>query len=416
MRQDSLFYKNVLFFLLRRKGLKGRLEIIIKDKKYNFGNSIEVEGNSKYVNNVSIKILDKRFFRKLIHFGDVGLGEAYFLKYFEVNDLKSLLLWFVQNEDVIPSIRKKHYLDYFYEWFGAVHNIYHKFNKNTKKGSRKNIKRHYDISNDFYELWLDDTMTYSSAVFLKDSSLKQAQENKYKRICEKLKLKKEHSILEIGSGWGGFAIYAAENYGCKIKTVTISKNQYKYAKEKIELKGLKDRIDIKFEDYRNIKGKYDKIVSIEMMEAIGYEYVPKFIQKCNNLLKGNGEICLQFITYPDKYFKHYLKNPNFIKKHIFPGGELISLNQIKKCLQENSLTLISSDSIGNDYAKTLRIWDKNFLSKKLEIKRLGFDDRFIRMWHYYFIYCEVGFETYLDDLQILIKKERKENVETKVIN
>ena len=238
------------------------------------------------------------------------------------------------------------------------------------------------------------------------AAVKKAQENKYQKICENIKLKKSDNLLEIGSGWGGFAIYAARKFGCKITTVTISRAQYNYALKKIKKEKLNHLIDIQFKDYRDLGGKYDKIVSIEMMEALGYAYVPLFIKKCSELVKSDGKICYQCITYPDKYYKKYQKNTNYIGKHIFPGGELLSLAQIKKESVKNSLKVINIDSIGKDYAKTLKIWRKNFLSKKQEILKLGFDEKFFKKWIYYFVYCEVGFETnYIDDLQITLSKD-----------
>jgi len=296
--------------------------------------------------------------------------------------------------------------EFFSGCVSILEKIAHKLRRNTKRGSKKNIKKHYDISNDFYRLWLDETMTYSCAVFGKNMNLKQAQNNKYKKICERIGLKKGDHILEIGTGWGGFSIFAARHYDVNITTVTISREQYKLAKQRIIDAGLEDKINLKFQDYRDIKGKYDKIVSIEMMEALGYEYVPLFIKKCNTLLKERGKMCLQAITYPDKYFNYYLKSQDYIKKHIFPGGELLSIKQITKEAKKNNLNLKNIDEIGKDYAITLNKWRKNFIKKKKEIFKLGFDQKFYLKWIYYLIYCEVGFETgYIGNVQILLKKE-----------
>lgn len=387
-------YKKILLSIFKDKKLNGAIKISFDDEIYVFGTS---------QNPVNLIVLKKEFFRRVIHYGDAGFGESYFLGEFETDDLHKLLLWFIDNKEVMPGFNKKYLL---FEWANFALKIAHTRRKNTKKGSKKNIKEHYDISNDFFKLWLDDTMTYSSAVFEGEMSLKQAQENKYYRICEKIGLKKSDHLLEIGSGWGGFAIYAAKNYGCKITTITISGAQYEYAKKRIESEELEKQIDILIKDYRDLKGEYDKIVSIEMMEAIGHKYVPSFLRICSLLLKKNGKICFQFITYPDKDFHNYLKNTNYIKRYIFPGGELLSLNQINHASEKENLLITQVEKIGLHYAKTLDNWRQNMESQKDKIFNLGFSEEFYKKWLYYFIYCSVGFETsYLDDVQITLEKQ-----------
>lgn len=388
-----MIYRQLFIRLLKGRDFKGTLEIIFNDKKYSFGSGPKVSMRVK-----------SGFFRRVILYGDIGLGESYFNGDLETDDLRALLMWFLDNIDELPGFPKsKDYFSFEIAKFSAA--ISHMFRKNTKKGSRKNIKHHYDVSNEFYQLWLDETMTYSCALFEKGMTLKQAQENKYRHICEKISLKRSDHLLEIGSGWGGFAIYAAKNYGCKITTVTISKEQYKLAKELIKQAGLENKIDLQFKDYRDIRGKYDKIVSIEMMEALGYNYVPKFIKKCSNLLKNNGKICYQVITFPDDHFKSYLRSQNYIKKHIFPGSELLSIVQIREVARKNSLHVEDIEEIGRHYATTLACWDKNFIKKKKEILSMGFDEKFYKKWLYYFIYCEVGFATdYIGNSQIIINK------------
>lgn len=388
-----MIYRTIFLSFFNKKKLKGSIAVKYKQKEYKYGRG---------ENPVNIDVLKNSFFRRVIHNGDIGFGEAYFKGEFETNDLRKLLLWFISNKELMPSFKKKYYL---FEWTKLFSKLSHKFRDNTRQGSKKNIKDHYDVSNDFYSLWLDDTMTYSSAVFGKGMSLKQAQENKYEVICKNIKLKKSDHVIEIGSGWGGFAIYAAKNYGCKVTTITISNAQFEYARKRIIKEKLDSLIDIQLKDYRDLKGQYDKIVSIEMMEALGHKYVPLFINKCSSLVKSKGLICYQCITYPDDDFHIYLNNNNYIKKHIFPGGELLSINQIKTECNKNKISIKTIDSIGLDYARTLNKWTENFLSQKTKIIKLGFSEENYRKWLYYFIYCSVGFETsYLDNVQITLEK------------
>jgi cyclopropane-fatty-acyl-phospholipid synthase len=314
-------------------------------------------------------------------------------------------LWFVQNNHLLPGFRRKQLRDVLFEWGKLILKVAHSRNRNTKKGSKRNIKNHYDVSNDFYSLWLDATMTYSSAVFTGSDNLENAQLNKYRKICENIKLKKGEHVLEIGSGWGGFALYAAKNFDCRVTTITISEEQFVYVEKLIREQKMEGSIEILLLDYRELDGQFDKIVSIEMMEALGHDYVPIFVQKCNRLLVNGGMMCLQFITYPDQDFDQYLNNSGFIKKYIFPGAELLSLEKVNGELARNNLNITHLDSIGQDYAKTLHIWRNNFINKKKEILSLGFDEEFFYKWLYYFVYCEVGFETkYIDNYQVFIRK------------
>ena len=321
-------YKKIFLLLFSGKQIEGILELDLDGIKYKIGNEIGTEKKDK-ISKVEIKILDTRFFKRVILYGDIGFGEAFFKNFFTTSDLDNLLKWFIQNQKHVPGFATRNPIFILFEWAKIISRISHRLNKNTKKGSRENIKKHYDISNDFYCLWLDETMTYSSAVFEEGLDLKEAQINKYKKICENIKLNKDDHVLEIGSGWGGFSIFAVKNYDCKVTTVTISQEQFNYAKQRIRKEGLENNIEIRREDYRDIKGKYDKIVSIEMMEALGHEYIPVFVRKCYDLLKSGGLMCYQCIIFPDKDFKDYLKNNNYIKKYIFPGGEIISLEQLK---------------------------------------------------------------------------------------
>lgn len=404
----NVIFKKIFFSYFKNKDFIGILEIKLGEKKYLFGNEISTSDSNK-IAYANIEVLSDDFFKRVIMNGDIGLGESFFNEDFRSSDIKNILKWFLQNRNNLPSFNEgdKEYL--LFEWSKIFSRFFHSLNENTKKGSGRNIKNHYDVSNDFYQLWLDETMTYSAAKFTNGQSLGEAQINKYESICQKLELKESDSVLEIGSGWGGFSIHAAKKYGCNITTVTISEEQYKYTKEKIKKENLSNKIEVRLQDYRDIKGSFNKIVSIEMMEALGHEYVPVFLNRCNDLLEEGGKICYQCITFPDKLFEAYLKNNNYIKKYIFPGGELISVAQLNNEIDKISeIEVSSTESIGLDYAKTLEIWRNNFVNKKAEILNLGFDETFFRKWLYYFYYCEVGFETkYLDDLQIVIDKKIK---------
>ena len=401
----SKIYKKIFLSFFSKANLKGILTISYNNKVYKFGK--EIDNGEDIIKEADIKVLDKRFFQKIIWKGDIGLGESYFLDYFETNNLKNLLKWFLQNKKSLPGFHENNKKYLLFEWAKVISQVIHKLNKNTKFGSKRNIHKHYDVSNDFYKLWLDETMTYSCAVFGKEDDLRSAQLRKYEKICQKVGLKSSDHVLEIGSGWGGFAIYAVQKYNCRITTTTISQKQYNLAKQRIEAAGLSGKIELILKDYRDLEGKYDKIVSIEMMEALGHEYVPLFVEKCDSLLKSGGKMCWQCITLPDKIFQAYLKNNNYIKKYIFPGGELISLGQLQDVISNHKKLHINEiERIGLDYAKTLYAWAKNLKAHKKEVMKLGFDEIFFKKWLYYFEYCEVGFATgYLDDAQILISKD-----------
>lgn len=398
-------YKKIFFLFFEKKDFKGILKIKYGNKSYSFGHEID-KNDQSFVSNAELNIIDDRFFEKVIFYGSIGFGEAYIERYFRTKNLKKLLHWFIQNKESLPGFGNKKLIDHLFGWLMFIPKINHILNRNTIKGSARNIEAHYDLSNDFYKLWLDDSMTYSSAIFRNNESLYDAQQEKYQRICKKINLKSTDRLLEIGSGWGGFSIFAAQNYDCKIDTVTISKEQYNFASRKIKELGLEDLINIELKDYRNIRGEYDKIVSIEMMEALGHQYVELFISQCNGLLKKGGKIGLQCITYPDAYFKDYIRRTDFIQKHIFPGGELISVLELLKALKSTKkLELVSLEKIGDSYARTLQNWRYNFLDKIKEILELGFSEKFIRKWLFYLTSCEVGFNLKLfDDAQIFIEK------------
>ena len=277
-----------------------------------------------------------------------------------------------------------------------------------------NILAHYDLSNDFYKLWLDPTMTYSSGVFSKkDASMQEASVEKLDRICRKLNLSSKDHVLEIGTGWGSFAVHAVKNYGCKVTTTTISDNQFQYASELISREGLKDKITLLSKDYRELEGVFDKVVSIEMIEAVGAEYVPGFFEKASSLLKTNGLMALQGITYNDPDFDAYKNSVDFIRKYIFPGSCLVAMPQILNAIKEKTdMVMVDSEDITQHYARTLEIWREDFQKVLPQIKELGFSEPFTRIWNFYLVYCEAGFlENLIGDFQFVFAKPDSKNIQ-----
>jgi cyclopropane-fatty-acyl-phospholipid synthase len=276
-----------------------------------------------------------------------------------------------------------------------VNKIQHALRSNTKDGSRKNISEHYDLGNEFFSLFLDPSMAYSSAYFTNaKESLHQAQINKYDLLCQKLKLTDRDHLLEIGSGWGGLAMHAAQNYGCRVTTVTISKQQHAFVSEKVFERGLKDFIDVKFMDYRDIKGQFDKIVSVEMIEAVGHKFMKTFFVQCHALLKKDGLLALQMILSPDHRYESFRKNVDWIQKHIFPGSLLPSMQVIQSSIRETgNLMLYDFEDMTPSYAQTLKIWREGFNQNLSAVRDMGFEEEFIRKWNYYKSYCEAAFKT-----------------------
>ena len=281
-------------------------------------------------------------------------------------------------------------------------------------GSKNNIVAHYDLSNDFFKKWLDGSMTYSCAVFEpKDISLYDASIEKLDRICRKLELKPNDHVIEIGTGWGSFAIHAVKNYGCSVTTTTISEEQFGYVSQLIEKEKLSDKITLLKNDYRDLSGQFDKLVSIEMIEAVGYNYIQKFFQVCSNLLKPDGLMAFQGITYHEQGFENHLNSVDFIKKYIFPGSNLISVNHVLSTIKEcTDLSMVHLEDITKHYAETLRLWREKYMSVLPSIKDMGFSDEFLRIWEYYFIYCEAGFrERFIGDVQIVMAKPENKDIQ-----
>ncbi len=352
----------------------------------------------------TVKIQDPRFYRKVVMNGSLGAAESYIRGFWQCEDLVALVRIFCRNPGIAARMEQG-----IARILNPLKIAAHRMRRNTLQGSSHNIAHHYDLGNDFFALFLDPTLAYSCAVFPeKDSTLHQASIAKFDRICRKLNLTEKNHVLEIGSGWGGFALHAAERYGCKVTTTTISRRQYEFVKKTVENRGMASRIEVLLEDYRGLQGSYDRIVSIEMIEAVGYEYLDTYFKKCSGLLKSDGLMLLQAITFPDQDYERYRRSVDFIQKYIFPGGCLPSLGAIFRSVgRSTDLRMLNVEDITRHYPETLACWRNNFHRNIAGIRALGFTEEFIRTWHYYFTYCEGGFrERAIGDIQIILAKPR----------
>ena len=334
------------------------------------------------------------FYKKTVLFGDVGFSEAYMDGDWDTDNITNVLSWFLLNVDSGPSTSgSKEYKPHI-KLMNFFNRMYHLYRSNTVEGSKRNIVEHYDLGNEFYKLFLDKTMTYSSAYFQKDEvSLEEAQVAKYEALCKHLYLKKEHHLLEIGSGWGGFSLHVAKKYGCRITTITISDEQFAYAKELFKREGVDHLIEIKMLDYRKLEGKFDRIVSIEMLEAVGDKYLDTYFEKCQSVLKPNGLLALQVITSPDSRYEEFKTGIDFIQKHIFPGSLLPSIGRINTAINRTGeMHLYHMHDMGSSYVKTLHSWLEMFDKNIAQVRALGFGEKFIRTWRYYLSYCEAAFK------------------------
>lgn len=341
----------------------------------------------------TVRILNWGFFKRCVLFGDVGFGEAYVDGDWDTDDITRVISWFILNVEHSPAMSGSRARKFLINLLGWQNRWRHLLRPNSLTMSRRNIAEHYDLGNDFYELFLDSTMTYSSGLFASaEQTLEAAQIAKYDRLCRQLNLKSSDHLLEIGTGWGGFSRHAAKNYGCKITTVTISEEQFKYAREISQKEGLAGRVEVKLQDYRSLAGLFDKIVSIEMIEAVGDQYLETYFAKCQELLKPNGLFALQMITCPDSRHESLRKNVDWIQKHIFPGSLLLSIHRVNEALrQTGDLFLYDLKDLGLSYAETLRRWRCAFNRNEAAVRALNYDTRFIRKWNYYLSYCEAAF-------------------------
>ena len=368
----------VLFLEMMSNIRKGSVTIVTPEEKFLKYTGIE-EGE-----HVSIRINEWRFCEDIFMKGDIGLGESYISGYWDCGNINNLIKFGIENYNELERVIKGSLLKILF------FRIKHFLNRNSRKGSLKNVHAHYDIGNEFYQLWLDSSMTYSSAIFNStDEELLSAQENKYERILKKLKLKNGDHILEVGCGWGGFMEYAARN-GFKVTGVTISKEQYEFAKKRLSKFG--NLAKVKLQDYRDIDGKYNHIVSIEMFEALGEKYWKKYFKMLFSILKPGGKLIIQSITINNNDFFSYRKCSDFIQQYIFPGGMLPSPKIFKDVAVKQGFIYRGDLEFGRDYGITLKRWEENFSSVLSRVKKLGFDDKFIRTWRFYLKYCQGGFE------------------------
>lgn len=351
---------------------------------------------------VQLTIHDPRFYSDIAFGGAVGAGESYIHGRWSCDELTALVRILVKNRDVLLDMDSGTA-----RLTRPLQKMFHWYNRNTRNGSRRNIAAHYDLGNDFYGLWLDERMMYSSAIFEHaDRSLEAASVAKLDRICRKLKLTPDDHVLEIGTGWGGFAIYAAENYGCRVTTTTISSQQHDYARDAIAKAGLEQRITLLQSDYRDLESQYDKLVSIEMIEAVGHEFHDTYFSKCCELLKKDGLMLLQAITIADQHYERAKKTVDFIKRYIFPGGCLTSVTAMSDTLTRvTDMRIVDLEDIGPHYATTLRRWHERFSDSIDQVRGMGFSEEFIRMWQYYLCYCEGAFmERAIGNVQMLMMR------------
>ncbi|MBP5959460.1 class I SAM-dependent methyltransferase [Pseudomonas anatoliensis] len=389
----SLLRRGVLRQMARLK--HGQLVVIEDGERMLFGTP-----GSALVG--EIHILDAAVWGLVASNGSIGAGEAFIHGYWSSPDLTAVVRVFVSNLEVLDAME------------GGLARLgrpmvqgLHWLNRNTRKGSQKNIAAHYDLGNDLFEQFLDPTMMYSAAQFLTpEDNLEQAQLNKLERICQKLALKPSDHLLEIGTGWGSMALYAAQNYGCRVTTTTLSKEQYAFTAKRIEQLGLQDQVTLLLKDYRDLTGEYDKLVSIEMIEAVGHRFLPTYFKQCAQLLKSNGLMLLQAITIREQRYEQAKRGVDFIQRYIFPGGALPCVQKMLEIVsRDTDMNLLHMEDFGLHYAKTLRLWHENFRRAHGRLSELGYDDYFLRLWEFYLCYCEGGFlERTIGTAQLLLAK------------
>ena len=347
-----------------------------------------------------LEVHDLRFWRMLATGGGLGAAESYMAGLWDSSDLVGVIRILARNREALTAIDGGQA-----RLSGAVMKLWHSFNRNSVQGSRRNIAAHYDLGNDFFARWLDSSMMYSSGLYLgPDDTLEQAQTAKLDRVCRRLGLGPEHHLLEIGTGWGGLAIHAARTTGCRVTTTTISREQHAFARERVAGAGLADRVTVLLEDYRDLQGRYDRVVSIEMIEAVGHHYLDTYLARIEQLLKPDGLALIQAITIEDFRYARALKTVDFIKRYIFPGSFIPSVSAVTAAMaRATRLGLIELADFGASYARTLKDWRERFEDSWDDIAAMGFDDTFRRRWRYYLAYCEGGFrERAISDVHLLL--------------
>lgn len=384
----TLFRKLVLDSF--RPLTRGILEITLP------GGERKIFGGGERGLRAEIHVRAEAFFQRCVLFGPIGFAESYIDGEWETPDLAAVIGWFILNADDAGGLQtesgaKAPYLNL----LNAYNRMLHKRRPNDLRTSRRNISEHYDLSNEFFKLWLDSTMTYSSALFEPpDLDLEAAQVRKYDSLCESLQVCESDHVLEVGTGWGGFSIRAASRYGCRVTSITISEQQYAEAVARVRAAGLADRVTVLLEDYRNLRGSFDKIASIEMIEAVGDRFLDGYFAALQRVLAPGGLLGLQMITCPDRQYRILRDGVDFIQKHIFPGSLLVSSARVTQALNRTgSLNLLSWKDMAPHYAKTLGMWCERFEAERDAVAALGFDERFMRKWRYYLRYCEAAFGT-----------------------
>ncbi len=392
---DQTARKAILSLLSKLK--HGRITLTEDNQRYPFG-----EESFAASLKADISVYHSRFYSRILFGGSIGAAEAYMEGLWSADDLTMVMRILALNQKAFEDMEKG-----LARLTAPLYKLYHSARKNTKLGSRKNILAHYDLGNDFYALFLDQTMTYSCGIFEHEqSTLEDASVAKYDRLCQKLQLKPGQRVVEIGTGWGGFAVHAAQNYGVHVTTTTISEEQHRYAAKRFRKAGLEDQISLLKKDYRDIRGEFDRLVSIEMIEAVGHQFYAAFFETCSRLLKADGLMALQAITIGDQIFDRHKRSVDFIKRYIFPGSCIPSVTAISNAIARASdLQLIHLQDITPHYARTLREWRQRFFANIDKVRKMGYPETFIRMWEYYLCYCEGGFaERYIGDVQMLFAK------------
>jgi cyclopropane-fatty-acyl-phospholipid synthase len=384
-------------FLSRLERLEtGEITLLEGPERHVFGRQ-----TPEFPCSATIRVLDPKLYRNVVLRGNIGAAESYMDGHWTSGELTELIRILARGWNQIGGLgQAARFVDPFLR-------LYHRLHRNTRRGSRRNVAAHYDLGNEFFELFLDPTLTYSCGVFERpDDDVEAASIAKYDRICRKLELGSGDEVLEIGTGWGGFAIHAAGSYGCRVTTTTISSEQYQLATARVHKAGLSDRVTLLKRDYRDLEGRFDKLVSIEMIEAVGERYLDTFFKVCNDLLAPGGMMCLQAITTSDQNYRNHVRSNDFIKRYIFPGGSLVSVGRVSEALARvTDMRIFNLEDITPHYATTLRMWRERFLQNLHRFRDLGYPESFIKMWEFYLCYCEGGFlERVIGDVQILLTK------------
>lgn len=417
--RGSLVYRRAVLSALRPLR-HGALTINLPDGEVvRFGDGSNPR-RARFGLDARIQVVREDFFRRCFYYGDIGLAEAYMAGDWTTDDLAAVVSWFILNAEFQGSHgpARRRVLN----WLGWINNLGHRLRANSVERSRENIAAHYDLSNDFFALFLDSSMTYSSALFgdgidtprSSEALLEEAQFTKYQRLCALLELKPGDRVLEIGGGWGAFSRYAASRYGCHVTTVTISEQQFAWADRLRRQESLEERIDLRLLDYRKLTGQFDKIVSIEMLEAVGHEYFDAFFSKCDELLAPNGLVALQVITCPEARYESVRDGVDFIQKHVFPGGLIPSVGALLESVHRTTdFTMRDLLDFGDSYARTLQIWSDRFEERLESVRKLGFDEAFIRKWRYYLMYCLAAFQMrHVSVVQMLLTRPNNHDLGT----